>query len=145
MGRHPFPLLSSEFCYRLFRLSKEISNEVKSPRYQQIRGATICHIAKFMWHEFRAFLGLTNSSIDSLFVLLTPEACSGDKTMRTHETETPELIWGAEGIARFLGLRNAKAAYLKLEAGRVPGATKVGALWALSPKAFRERLEKQLA
>lgn len=47
------------------------------------------------------------------------------------------LIWGAEGIARYLGL-STRAAFHKLKSGEVPGAKKIAGNYVLDPQAFRD-------
>ncbi len=46
-----------------------------------------------------------------------------------------ELIWGAANIGKAIG-RTEKSAFQMLEAGKIPGAKKVGGRWAFRPAVF---------
>jgi len=45
------------------------------------------------------------------------------------------IIWGAKAIAAFIG-RPVKSVFPQLEAGRIPGAKKIGGRWSMRPAVF---------
>lgn len=52
-------------------------------------------------------------------------------------SNTPEIVYGVEAIAQVLHEPNHRRVYYMLENGQVPGARKMGRIWALSVPAFR--------
>jgi hypothetical protein len=46
-----------------------------------------------------------------------------------------KIVWGARAIGETID-RTEKATFAMLEAGKVPGARKVGGRWALKPSVF---------
>jgi hypothetical protein len=60
------------------------------------------------------------------------------------ETNTAEIVHGAEAIAPHLG-RSVKGTYAALESGRVPGARKIVGKWALNLRVFHASFETDAA
>ena len=52
-----------------------------------------------------------------------------------------EIVWGAAEISRVLK-RNPQQVYRLLARGRIPGARKVGKLWAFDPGVFRDAMRE---
>ena len=55
-----------------------------------------------------------------------------------------KIIWGASEIGKTIN-RSEKATFVMLEAGKVPGARKVGGRWALKPSVFFASFESVAA
>ena len=53
---------------------------------------------------------------------------------------TPEIVWGANAIAPYLG-RTVKGAFGALESGKVPGAKKIAGRWALNMRVYHAAFE----
>jgi hypothetical protein len=56
------------------------------------------------------------------------------------QTESTNLVWGAEAIAPHIG-RSTKGTYHALESGKVPGAKKIAGRWALNLRVFLASFE----
>ena len=56
----------------------------------------------------------------------------------TAENTDTDIVWGAEAIAKSIGLKSARQAFHKLAAGQIKGARKVGDTWALDLKVWRQ-------
>lgn len=64
-----------------------------------------------------------------------------------YETEQhfPEIVYCVEAIGYVLNEPNHRRVYYMLEQGQVPGARKMGRIWALSPPVFRREMHGEAA
>ncbi len=60
-------------------------------------------------------------------------------------TSVPEIVYGVEAIGKILHEPNHRRVYYLLEQGHVPGARKMGRIWALSVTAFRRAIHGEAA
>ena len=63
----------------------------------------------------------------------------------SHQTESPEIVYGVAAISRILNEPNHRRCYHLLERGFVPGARKMGRGWALSVPLFRREMHGEAA
>jgi len=56
-------------------------------------------------------------------------------TLNLPNPSTPEVVWGAENIAPFLG-KTTEETFRVLATGQVPGAIQIGRWWAFRPSVF---------
>lgn len=61
------------------------------------------------------------------------------------ESNHPEIVYGVEAISPVLNEPNHRRVYYMLEQGQVPGARKMGRIWALSIPAFRRVMHGEAA
>ncbi|WFU37316.1 DNA-binding protein [Bradyrhizobium sp. CB82] len=52
-----------------------------------------------------------------------------------NDTAAPNIIWGAKAISQVIR-RPEKSTFNALEAGKIPGAKKIGGRWGLNPSVF---------
>jgi hypothetical protein len=57
---------------------------------------------------------------------------------------TVDVVWGAKAISRVIN-RTEMQTYHMLEKGLIPGARKVGKLWAFSPSVFAAAMREAAA
>jgi len=56
-------------------------------------------------------------------------------TIQNESAAAPEIVWGAAGIAEIIG-RSGKSVFGMLEAGKLPGARRIGGRWCFRPSVF---------
>lgn len=60
-------------------------------------------------------------------------------------SSNPEIVYGVDAIAHVLDEPNHRRVYYMLEQGQVPGARKMGRIWALSIPVFRREMHGEAA